>query len=392
MGMKSSLGGHKFLMVGPLPPPATGQSVSFEMLCGALELRGASCKVVNLRKRCMSSRLYQNVNRCADIAKSLIHYVLALVSGYRNVYITVSQSLPGFCRDFVLIWLARLFKARVVVHLKGGNYDGFYSAQSRSVQCIIRRTLRCTDRILVLGEGLRNMYLFDPVLLDRVYVVPNGLPTAVSGTSKTIQGGNQRIHVLYLSNLIESKGYFQVLEAIKILRDFHKINVLCTFAGLFLESKDDVNPMSAVAREKEFQDYVKANHLEDQVKYMGAVAGNVKCELLENAHFFILPTKYMYEGQPVSIIEAMAYGCVVITTKFRAIPDLVIDRETGMFVNYGDPKQIAAVIADISTNLETYAEMSRSATKRYLNCFTMEKHLETIIPHLVQRRIAVKAH
>jgi glycosyltransferase involved in cell wall biosynthesis len=45
-----------------------------------------------------------------------------------------------------------------------------------------------------------------------------------------------------------------------------------------------------------------------------------------------LPTYYPYEGQPISILEAYATGCVVITTAHAGIPDVFKDRVNGFLV------------------------------------------------------------
>lgn len=385
MGSKSELAGCRLILVGSLPPPATGPSVSFEMLHRSLQERGAICAVINLAKKSYSRDLGTNLIRSVRILKALTQYFWKLTCGYRNVYINIAQSLQGFCRDSMLIWLGKAFGARIVVHLRGGNYDNFYHEQTKFVRFLIKITLRQVNRILVLGEGLRAMYAFDSHLTDRIYVVYNGLSIEAEGMAKTIEhlGGNT-IHVLYLSNLIETKGYFHVLESIKILRDTYNIKVACTFAGQFITSRDDETVRSAENAKIRFCEYLDKYDLRGQVRFMGAVSGYTKWQLLRDSHFFVLPTHYVNEGQPVSIIEAMAYGCVVITTNYRAIPDLVIDGRTGIFVDYGEPKQIASAIANLCASPLRYKQMSESANMRYRMHFTMSAYLDAIIPHLTE--------
>lgn len=385
MEPKSELVGHRIILVGSLPPPLTGPSVSFQMLHHNLQKRGAICVVINLAKRDYSRKLSSNLGRSARLLKALTQYLWQLMVGYRSVYINIAQSLPGFCRDSLLIWLGKAFGARIVVHLRGGNYDNFYYGQRRFVRFLIKFTLRQVDRILVLGEGLRVMYAFDPILSSRIHVVHNGLSIEANGKSKTIENlGAKPIRVLYLSNLIETKGYFHVLEAVRILRDDYNIKVACTFAGKFITSRDDMTIKSVEGAKGKFCEYLNHHDLHNQVNYIGVVSGEAKWELLSDSHFFILPTQYVNEGQPVSIIEAMAYGCVVITTNYRAIPDLVIEGKTGIFVRYGEPKQIALAIADLRANPLRYRQMSESAIMRYQNHFTMSAYLDALIPHLVE--------
>jgi len=133
-------------------------------------------------------------------------------------------------------------------------------------------------------------------------------------------------HVLYLSNFIRSKGYPEVLEMAKFEKErvekgeekkFH-----FDFAGNFLK-KDD---------KKSFWDFINNNGLDDYVTYHGVVGGDKKRELLKTSDIYCLLTKYPNEGQPISILEAMGNGMVIVTTNHSGIPDQVIDGENGLVV------------------------------------------------------------
>lgn len=90
----------------------------------------------------------------------------------------------------------------------------------------------------------------------------------------------------------------------------------------------------------------------------------------------------MNEGQPVSIIEAMAYGCPVVSTDFRAIPDLVVNGETGLLIDYGNVEQLASGLFSLVKDPGIYHNMSQSAMRRYQDYFTMRRHLERILPFI----------
>lgn len=373
--------GAAFLLVGPLPPPATGQSVSFDMLQRELRRRGSSCRVIDLSRGDWNAGGGSGLRRALQMTLAIARFAAGLLAGYRSVYLTIAQSRSGFVRDAIMIWLAVAVRGRVVVHLKGGNYDGFYAAQPAWLRAIIRATLRRVERILVLGQGLVRMYDFEPRVGSRVGVVPNGLPEDFAGMSKRAPANELR--VLFLSNLIESKGYFDVLEALGRLSRAG-VPFRARFAGEFVRSVDDVSVRSAEEARARFEAHIDELGLADRVEYLGAVSGSRKWDLLAESHVFLLPTRYVNEGQPVSIIEAMAYGCPVITTRYRAIPDLVVEGETGHFVEYGDAAGIAARLRALASDPEAYEAMSEAAVARFRRQFTMEAHLERIVP-LIER-------
>ncbi len=373
----------RFLLVGPLPPPEHGQSLSFEMLCGALRARGRDCWIVNIAGKNPSSLGRLTLQRSMETLRPLARFAGGLIARYRRVYITISRSRVGFMRDMAMIWSAYLCGCRIVVHVKGGNYDAFYRAQPRFWRFLIRHTLRRTHRIIVLSERLRGMFDFDPVLAERIAVVWNSPPFALNDVPRGRCLHQERpVRLLFLSNLIQSKGYFDVLEAVAILHKTRAIRLEAVFAGRFHSSADDPVPMSPEEAEARFHEYVAANNLESVVRYLGLVIGEEKQRLLETSDFFLLPTHYFTEGQPVSIIEAMAYGCVAISTNYRSIPDLVVDGVTGTLIEHGRPDQIAEVIRKIVAEPDRYEAMSQAAVERYEKHFTMQQHLDAIIPLL----------
>ena len=280
----------------------------------------------------------------------------------------------------LMVWSASLVGCDVVVHVRGGNYEGFYHGQSRPWRFLIRATLRRTRRIIALSERLRGMYQFDPLAQEKVVVVPNGPPTALPGKARVwTPTGNRTVRLLYLSNLIQSKGYEHVLQATAMLRREGALQFELVFAGRFMRSADDEVALSPAEAERQLLARIEAEGLADVVRYAGPVSGEEKWRLLEASDFLLLPTNYRHEGQPVSIIEAMAHGCVVIATDFRAIPDMVVDGTTGALVEYGQPRQIACAVRRIAADAERYTAMSQAAVQRYRERFTQERHLDAMV-------------
>lgn len=375
----------RFLLVGPLPPPAHGQALAFEMLCDELRARNYDCRVINVQGKSPSSLGQLTFKRSIETLSVCARFVKGVISRYRHVYITVSRSRVGFMRDLVMIWIAWLWGCSIVVHVKGGNYDVFYRTQPQYWQFLIRHTLRRTRCIIVLSERLRDMFAFDLTLRERTAVVPNSPSFALNAPSRGRHLRQDRpVRLLFLSNLIQSKGYFDVLEAVTILQKTTAMRLEAIFAGHFLSSPDDSVPMSPEQAEVKFHEYVAANGLKDIIRYVGPVIGEAKRRLLETSDFFLLPTRYFTEGQPLSLIEAMSYGCVAISTNYRAIPDLVVDGVTGVLIEAGRPDQIAGIIQRIVAHPHQYEKMSQAAIDRYEKFFTLQRHLDMILPFLTE--------
>ena len=125
--------------------------------------------------------------------------------------------------------------------------------------------------------------------------------------------------------------------------------------------------------------YLKANGLSSCVSYHGQVRGEAKDQQFKQAHLFLLPTSYPWEGQPLSIIEALAFSTPVISCYHKGIPELIKDGKNGRFVEPKSPQSIAAAVQSISSDTDKYKEMSLRAREHYEANFKREVHLERLI-------------
>lgn len=367
------------ILIGPLPPPIDGQSLAFALLARGLSA-GRDVRIVNIARpgeqfeRSRVARVVDYVSALRSYARELRRAPGAVV------YLTVAQSRAGFLRDAAFIGLARLSRRRVVAHVHGGNYGGFAAAQSPALRALIRRVLAWTDAIIVLAERLRSMFDFAPELAARIRVVPNGFPgivPALRGPKAAPERGSPW-RILFLSNLVEAKGYLELIEAVSLLVKAG-LEVELDLCGEFRVNPSDDRRVRSPAQARELTEAtIRRLGLEDRVRIRGTVSGDEKDRLLAESHWFALPTRYDAEGQPISIIEAMAWGCPVIATDYRGIPDLVADGETGWLLATPDPAAIAGRLRQICATPEVFSRASAAARARFEERFTPEAHLRAM--------------
>ena len=139
---------REIVLIGPLPPPYVGQSISFQMLVDGMKEDHIPYTVVDLSGKRKSYGGAASWARALEYIKILFDYFRKSILGKKTIYVTIAQSRHGFFRDFVIIWFAYLKGHRIVCHLKGGNYDNFYEAQQKCMRWIIRRTLLRVDNII----------------------------------------------------------------------------------------------------------------------------------------------------------------------------------------------------------------------------------------------------
>ena len=270
----------------------------------------------------------------------------------RLVYVPLSQTTIGFLRDSVLIWMARLCGRRCLLHLRGGYFRNWYEEECGSLmRAWVRATLRRTSGVIVLGETLRPLFegLVPP---ETILVVRNGDDYPELAAFPRRYTARREFRLLYLGNLIESKGPGELLRAAPEVLRRHP-GARFVFAGAWRDPR-----FQAWA-----EAYVRKSGFRDRVEFVGPVDRTRKAELLGQADLLVLPTYYRNEGQPWVIVEALAAGLPVVSTDHGCIRECVLDGRNGRLVPQRDPAALAGTLNELLDNparLERMAKESRS--------------------------------
>ncbi|WP_190275012.1 glycosyltransferase family 4 protein [Cyanobacterium aponinum] len=361
---------------------ASGVSLSFDSLIDGFKLIDYQPEVIYIVDSRKSATYGSfSLTRVKDSLKAIFE-ALQKIPNQEVIYMTISSSKLGFIRDMMIIWFAWFFKKRVILHLHGGGYKDFYLGQSSLFQKLIRSTLAKSTHIVVLGELLRDQFYFVPDIDGKIKFIPNGLTTNLNtnlAKVKSLPSTDQCLRLLYLSNLIPSKGYLILLDAcIKLIKN-HGIRLICDFCGDFSLTVVDDKSLDVKKQKEDFFFKIKQAGLEDYIIYHGRVSGEKKEKMLREANFFVLPTFYSWEGQPLSIIEALAFGTPIISTYHKGIPEQVKDEYNGYLIKTNDPQEIIDAILKGIKSPDNYSTLSKNAIKHFQDHFTREVHLKRLI-------------
>jgi glycosyltransferase involved in cell wall biosynthesis len=116
----------------------------------------------------------------------------------------------------------------------------------------------------------------------------------------------------------------------------------------------------------------------NNVKYHGVVTGDAKVSLFRTSHIFCLPTYYPYEGQPISILEAYASGCAVMTTSHAGISEIFSNGINGVLVLAKSP----ASIIDATCKIYYDRSLLRQYSHNNLSYAKSEFHLSRFIDEM----------
>ena len=368
-------------LCGPRPTrTVTGVALAFELLVRGFEERTIILRTVDAtRGNPVTNPGTFSVRRAFDTFCVIVD-VWWNILHCKIYYATMSTSVVGFIRDYLTVGFAKLLRRRTVLHLHGGGFEDFYVSSSPWLQRLIRANLKRIDTIVVLGELLKvQFYCAGEFVKPKLLVIPNGLTHGVDEPVAAVKElpKDGRIQLLYLSSLMPSKGFFDVLHAIKILEmeqpGLYHLNLCGSFTDAKTETAVEVHDDTTLHA------YIQINDLSNCVTYHGQVLGKSKENQFAQANIFLLPTNYPWEGQPLSIIEALAFSTPVISCYHKGIPELVEDGVSGFFVESEDPKTIASTVIKITTDAESYSKMSVAARAHYEANFRRDVHLERMI-------------
>lgn len=213
------------------------------------------------------------------------------------------------------------------------------------------------------GEGLKQSQVLSPSRKDAPSPDPSHEdPLRGSAAPREII----RFKVLFLAHCTREKGLFDTLEGVALanarLAESAPLRLELTVAGLFMDPKDRA----------EFDERIARPDLAGAVQYAGFISGEDKDRLLRESDCLAFPTYYPAEGQPVNLIEAMAYGLPAVTSRWRAIPEILVS-EYPAFVPPQAPERIAAAFERLLFH-DDFVGLRR----HFLANFTEHRHLERL--------------
>ena len=287
------------------------------------------------------------------------------------VYFTPSQTRGGNLRDLLFLKIMQWRKKKCIVHIHGGYYrqliDNDVPAWQRKMN--YHAVKRLVGGI-VLGHSLHG--IFEGMLPnDRIFVCPNCVDDAYIAPS--IEGKEDKmlmgkaLHILYLSNFIETKGYREVLVLARMAcerGDTEKF--VFHFAGKFFD-------------EREAMLFKEQSNALSNVKYHGVVDGQEKVDLLNLCHIFSLLSRYPNEGQPISILEAMGNGMAIITTDHAGIPEIA-SHENGFSCSKQniDVNEIYQYLLDCYEHRDKLAAVCRQNYREVKEKYTEKQYIDNM--------------
>jgi glycosyltransferase involved in cell wall biosynthesis len=305
-------------------------------------------------------------------------------------YVPAPGKTSALLRDWLVMLLCRPFFKRVILHWHAAGLAKWLEtcAQIRS-RSLTYSLMKHVDLSVVLSKYNRGDA--EKLFPQKIAVVSNGIPDpcpdfeleilparrvrlaarerflsgqTLSPEEQSRAGGDPHlVRVLYLAHCTREKGAFDAMAGValaneKLAAQHSPLSLHLTVTGSFVTPEDRT----------EFEALIKRSEIAKCVQYAGFVTGAQKDKLLRTADIFCFPTFYPNENQPVNLIEAMAFGLPVLTTRWRSLPELFPAEYPGL-VDVRSPGQIADALLRLMT------EDGATLRETFLRNFTIDNYL-----------------
>ncbi len=278
-------------------------------------------------------------------------------------YLIIHRSRISFwLRDFPIYFINSFFKTRFICHLVGSDLTTFFNQTNRLEKLILKKFFSNISCWVLLGNNMKkqveNVYenleikksskCFSQGKLNYEIISgfsKNEIPFSEKDLEEKIHNFKGEIIVGYLSNFIEEKGISEFIEAVIDLKEKHNLDIKAWFAGAKVgHLTERVSKAIASSKDKDF------------IEKLEPIFGLEKGEKLKKTHIFVLPTYYKTEALPLSLVEAMKFGCACISSDIGEIKGLLED-DRGVILEKVTKEEVAEAIINMTKDLNKTKNM-----------------------------------
>jgi glycosyltransferase involved in cell wall biosynthesis len=314
-------------LVGPLPPPSGGMANQTLQLAGLLRDEGfevdtiqVNCavqpawaaKVKGLRAVCRLLPYLGNLWRAAGSCD--LFHVMANSGWSWHLY-----AAPA-------IWIGRLRGCPVVINYRGGEADAFL----QKAHAWVRPSLRRADALIVPSgflEAVFGKYGF------AAQIVPNIVNLERFGAGPAAAAGGPL-------RLLVARNLEPIYDNASALRAFALVRVAHPEARLVVAGS---GPLRA-----ELEALAAELGIADAVRFTGRVDNQGMAALYRDADVMLNPS--LVDNTPNSVIEALACGVPVVSTRVGGVPYLVEDGKTALLVPPQAPREMADAVLRLAAD------------------------------------------
>jgi len=341
------------------PPPVHGSSIVGQSIKNSFKINNYfECRYINL----LVSLTIDDTGKTGFL--KIIRFIGVWIKLLNELlkkkpdlcYFALTATGTAFYKDVLLIALLRIAHVKRIYHL---HNKGITQHQYNKINKFLYGFVFKDADVILLSTALyQDIKLFVPE--SRVSICPNGVEDTFPDFKPRFNLNNSKVKIIFLSNLIESKGVFILLDACYLLQQ-KNIDFECDFIG----AEGDVT----VSR---FNEKVIQYQLTSKVHFLGKKYGYEKNKIFDSADIFAFPSYYSNECFPLVLLEAMNAGLPVISTFEGGIPDIIDDGVTGFLIPQKDSEALAEKLEVLIKSPSLRIQMGKAGRHKFKLEFTID--------------------
>lgn len=282
---------------------------------------------------------------------------LLIKSKAKIVHLNTTIRPKSYWRDVIYLFIARIMGKKIIYQVHGGVLPQDFYKNSIVLSYFFKLVLRTADVVLLLAQSELIAYRnFAPELCLKV--IPNAIEVGADPQWKKSPPTHYRpLKLVFIGRLVKTKGIFEIIEALSILRNQGR-NIQLIIAG----SGTDELMLSA---------YVKSMGLNDYISFLGAIFNEEKTRVWEEADLFVFPTHQ--EGLPYTLLESMAARTPSLVCPVGGIPDVIEDGVHGLFIPLRNAQVLADNIERLDNDRALICGMGEACRQRVLEHYTIDR-------------------
>lgn len=270
--------------------------------------------------------------------KSYSLFIHALIfSNIDIIHLNPSLGSNSIIRDGIFAFIAWIFRKKLFLQWHGWNpaKANFISNH----RYFFLNTLGKADQINILTPSVAP-FLRDIGFKNKISISKTFVPDAIMVKNDVKHSGTIK-NVLFLSTISSNKGIY---EAIEVFDELSKTN-----SNLRYIVAGDGPELALIKK-------TMPSDLKEKITFTGYVSGNEKKKIFNKSDLYIFPSHY--EGMPISLLEAMAYGLPVISSNVGAIPVFFENEKMGFMIKNLNPKDFVKKIQYLISSPKLVSKIS----------------------------------
>jgi glycosyltransferase involved in cell wall biosynthesis len=361
----------RIIVIAPLPPPFGGLAFITKSLFDAGLKDKFDVVHLNTSKGSLTEKFGKITVQDVLLSAWILFKLFRICFRDKNIQYALILGTNGsaIIRIAAYIFILKLFNIKAITNLHGTR---LYNKRKGLIKKLNNYVVNQSELILsptkIDLEGL--LPNFNKKHHLKLFYNSTNVLTDLSSANKNPLISSDFI-VIGIGRLSRAKGTYDLLNVcIELLKSGYKLKLIWIGRGAF--PSDDKYAVELISD-------LDLN-IQKQIEIYRDIDDAKKYELINLSDVFVLPS--YSDNLPISILEAMAFGKPVISTKIGAIPEVIKDNINGWLIDPGDIEKLKSLILLLLGRKVDLISICNRNRSDYQEMFSTQQRIKELVEYL----------